>query len=294
MGSCSGLHSRIHIYFLNNTIRGTIMRKSINLRSVHALDMDTLKEAIPSAFTTSAWSGMSPKYRHLTTEPILQALLAEGLGVYAAKQSGTRTEGKEHHTLHEIRLRVAGVRNHQAPAVVGECVPEIIVRNSSVGNALTIEAGLYRFVCSNGLTVSMGSFAYSRRLHTGNVTINHVLESVYGIMANFPHIIETVEKMKSRKLEIEERARFAELALGLRFDIDKKPYEASRLLELRRAADENVTVFGAFNVIQENLTQGQTSRGGFFRGERGTRRIASIQFDSMVNRGLWQLAQSFV
>jgi hypothetical protein len=152
--------------------------------------------------------------------------------------------------------------------------------------------GLYRLACSNGLVISIGSLSSYRVRHVSN-TIENVLQAVNGIISQFPQVTETVERLKATTLTLAERQRYAELALGLRYDANRVPFHSSRLLETRRHVDaiSNENLWGVFNTVQENLLQGQQRR---TRMEHTSRAVRGLDVDLSLNRGLWQLTQSFL
>lgn len=264
------------------------MSKSVYIRSKSPIDNSTLAAHIPSAYATQAWQGVSNRYAFLPTAEVIHALQANGLACLSAKQSGTRKEGKEGYTKHSLRFRV--VNSIYNTPILGEVFPEVILTNShDRGSSFIVEMGLYRTVCSNGLVVAIGSLSSFRVRHVSS-TIDGVLESVQQVINQFPLVEETVRALKAKTLTITEAEKYSELALGLRYDMGKAPFSATRLLSLRRTEDAGYNLWSVYNVIQENLT-GQTIRRN--RAEHSSRAIRSIDSDLGINRGLWALTQSF-
>lgn len=263
------------------------MRKFSSIRSAYPITVSELASFIPSAFAVNAWEKMSNKYSFLSTAEVIHALQGEGYGCFSAKQSGTRIGGKEGYTKHCLRFRKINSGFNQP--LVGDILPEIQVINSHCGSAYIVEAGLYRLACGNGLTVSVGSLSLTRVVHK-NESIETVLDAVKNVVNQFPLVADTIRKMQERVLTYSERSKFAELALLLRYDMGKEPYEANRLLVPRRALDVGSSLWAVYNVIQENITQSTQRRGRF---EHSSRAVRSIDTDLTINRDLWALTQAY-
>lgn len=243
--------------------------------------------SIPTLQAEHAWSGVSSKYAFLSTAKVIDALSAEGILPYSVKTSRTRMEGKQGYTKHMLRFRP---ESNQLP-IVGGVHPEIVLTNShDRGSSFIIELGLFRLVCSNGMVVSSGVFDAFRVRHAGT-HIEEVLNAVHSIVGQFPQVEESVRRMQSIQLTDTQREHMAQLAMGLRWDAEKVPFAAARLLATRRQADQGKDLWTTYNVIQENLLQGQ--RSNRYQFARATRAVGSIDMDLKLNRGLWSLAEQY-
>jgi len=245
---------------------------------------------IPTLSAERAWSGVSSKYAFLSTAKVIESLSSEGIKPYSVKTSYTRNAEKYGYTKHLVRFRP-----HKSEAIadrsIGGVHPEIVLTNShDRGSSFCIELGLFRLVCSNGMVVSSGVFDAFRVRHVGT-SIAEVLKAVHSIVGQFPQIEDAVRRMQAVQLTDYQRESMASVAMGLRWEAGKAPFEASRLLSTRRSADSGLDLWSTYNVIQENLTQGQ--RANRYMHSRGTRAIKSIDSDLSINRGLWQLAEQF-
>jgi len=256
------------------------------LNSTQPLD-EVVLAGIPTLSQEHAWPGVSNKYAFLSTAKVIETLGAEGIKPYSVKTSYTRLEDKRGYTKHMMRFR----QPSSDKPIVGGVHPEIVLTNShDRGSSLCVELGLFRLVCSNGLVVSAGSFDAFRVRHVGT-SIETVLSAVHSIVAQFPQVEDSVRRMQSIQLSASQRDHMAQLAMGLRWDADKVPFQAARLLSTRRSADAGLDLWTTYNVIQENLLQGQ--RRNYRYGVRGTRAVKSIDMDLKLNRGLWSLAEQY-
>lgn len=259
---------------------------------LNPIDQSTLRTIAPSVYADHAYSGVSQSYSFLPTSHVVNALEAQGLRVYAAKQSRTRLDDKRGFTKHTLRFRIPSA----SPMALGEVHPEVIVTNAhDTGSSYIVEMGCFRLVCTNGLVVSSALFGSYRVRHVG-VSLDNVIEATYKVIDQFPLLAETVNKWRSITLAPERALALAESALALRWEkAEARPLTADRLLSARRYADNGSDLWSVFNVIQENLLRG---------GQRGynpathrymprTRAINSVDADLTLNRGLWQLAEEY-
>lgn len=244
--------------------------------------------SVPSIHAEHAWSGVSDKYSFLSTAKVIEALGAEGIQPYSVRTSSTRIEGKQGYTKHMMRFRQPSTDK----PIVGGVHPEIVLTNShDRASSFIVELGLYRLVCSNGMVVSSGVFDAYRVRHVVGSHIDEVLQAVNSIVGQFPQVEDSVRRMQGIQLTGTQREHMAQLAMGLRWDAAKSPFEPARLLSTRRYADQGTDLWSTYNVVQENLTQGQRRNYGL--GSRATRAITSIDVDLKLNRGLWALAESY-
>jgi hypothetical protein len=196
-----------------------------------------------------------------------------------------KDQGRREHTKHLVRLRHAS----SIESAVGEEVPEIILINSHDGtSSYQLLAGFFRFVCSNGLIA--GDVCNDIRVrHSGNV-VNDVIEGSFRVLDNVEEIGSRIETYKSISLKPEEQALFANAALQLRWDEDKAPVEAERILRARRWADNGSDLWTTFNRVQENLVKGGVA-GRASTGRRlTTRAVGGVTENVKLNRALWTLA----
>ena len=119
--------------------------------------VEKIKELAPSIFATSASPKVSNRYSFVPTVDIVENFQREGWDISSARQMG-----KGIHSLHEIKFR-----NGDLPKV-GDTLVEAIIRNSHNGmSTLSVSAGLFRLVCSNGLTVATSSADSFKVRHAG-------------------------------------------------------------------------------------------------------------------------------
>lgn len=247
-------------------------------------------QSIPTLHAEHAWSGVSSKYAFLSTGKVIEALASEGIRPYSVKTSRTKDESRREYTKHLMRFRPT-----DAPKIVGGVHPEVVLTNShDRGSSFAIELGLFRLVCGNGMVVSSGVFESYRVRHVG-ATIEDVMQAVHSIVGQFPQVEDSVRRMQGVTLSDSQRDEFAQLAVGLRYPNVLAPFGHSRLLSTRRMEDRGTDLWSTYNVIQENLLQGQHGTGSrYYRShDKAIRAIKSIDADLSINRGLWALAEQY-
>ncbi len=176
---------------------------------------------------------------------------------------------------------------------------EIILINSHDGaSSYQMLAGMFRFVCCNGLVV--GEVVEDIRIpHKGNVQ-GEVSEGAFRVLDEFAAVDEHTAAMKALHLQPPEEIAFATAALALRFGErgveeggghQPAPVTAEQLIEARRPEDLGRSLWSTFQRVQENVIRG----GQPWRSLQGrrlqTRPVGSIDRGVSLNRALWMLAE---
>ncbi len=249
------------------------------------LTLDQVHQKAPSVFATAPWGEVSDKYTFIPTSAVLDRLFSEGFEVAKAAQSRTRIPGKGEFTRHQLRLRMPSA----SPAVVGQVIPEVVLTNShDRTSAFRLDAGLYRLVCSNGLTVASGGPGASVSVrHSGDVS--DVIEGVFSVVDQFPAVLETVDAWRGITLNDRQQAAYATAALEL--NPSNLAISPDHLTRPRRREDTAGDLFTVFNRVQENMVKG----GLIGRNANGrrmrTRTVTGIDADGKLNKALWALTE---
>lgn len=259
------------------------------------LTRDTLHRYAPSVFATEAHESRSDRYTYIPTIDIVERMVKEGFAPVQAGQSICRKADKTPFTKHLIRFRH---RNDIAKAAaVGETVNEIVLVNSHDGtSSYQLTAGVFRFVCSNGMVVPTSVSDAIRIPHKGDI-LDNVIEGSYRILDDAEGISRSIDTMRRVHLLPAEQTAFANAALAMRYEADDNgnpiaPITSTTALLARRAEDRQDDVWHTFNRLQENLIKGGL-RGRLANGNRThTREITSIDTDLGLNKALWALADA--
>ena len=263
------------------------------IRTDEPLGEDQMRAAAPSIFAQGKHASRSDRYTYIPTIEVLRGLRKEGFEPFMVAQGSSRVEGKTEFTKHMIRMRHAGQVQARPEA------NEIILINSHDGaSSYQMLAGIFRFVCCNGLVV--GEVVDDIRIpHKGNIQ-GEVIEGAFRVLDEFGAVDEHSEAMKAVQLQPPEEMAFATAALALRFGeraVEETgghrpaPVTAEQLIEARRPQDLGHSLWNIFQRVQENVIQGGQP-GRTAQGRRmHTRPVASIDRGVSLNRALWMLAE---
>jgi hypothetical protein len=271
------------------TLATRFARNTRVMRADQPLNEDQMRSTAPSIFAEGKHASRSERYTYIPTIDVLRGLRKEGFEPFMVAQGASRIEGKAEFTKHMIRMRHAGQVQTRPEA------NEIILINSHDGaSSYQMLAGMFRFVCCNGLVV--GKVVEDIRIpHKGNVQ-GEVIEGAFRVLDEFEAAQESAEGMKALTLEPEEQGAFATAALALRFgerteDQPPPPISAEQLIEARRPEDQGRSLWTTFQRVQENVMRG----GQIGRSAQGrrlhTRPVGSIDRGVSLNRALWVLAE---
>ena len=253
------------------------------IQSATPLSDDEIRRVAPSIFASEAHASRSSKYTYIPTNEILNGLRGEGFQPFMACQARVRNEHRLEFTKHMLRLR-------HVSQIVGAEANEIILVNSHDGSSsYQMLAGVFRFVCRNGLIC--GDTVEDLRIpHRGDI-VGEVIDGAYQILDQFKAVDSAKDEMKALVLRDDEQVAFARAALTVRYDGESPPISERQALNLHRSEDSEQNLWSTFNVVQENLIRGGL-RGRSQNGRRNrTRPVTGIDQNVRLNRALWVLAE---
>lgn len=234
-----------------------------------------------SVLAQHAAPAMSSRYVHVNSHEVVRLMEAEGFYVAAAKTSAPRSRDPMF-ARHSIEFRQVEARE------IAGATPRVIFVNSHDGTtAATAMAGLYRFVCSNGLVVGQTMETVKQR-HSGDAAYE-LITRMRSLAKNTEGLFGKIDEWSRKDLSKAQRHEFARFAAQLRWG-DAGMFEPEELLRVRRDEDDRGDLWTTFNRIQEN-----TVRGGLVGLSRSGRQATSrpltdIQRDLAYNGQLWRLA----
>jgi hypothetical protein len=263
------------------------------------LDNEQLRRFAPSIFAEAPHASRSDRYRFVPTIAVVEALRSEGFVPVRAQENWVRDRSKVGYALHTLRFRTVST-SLAKDFFVGDSICEITLTNSHDGSSgYAIEAGLFRFACSNALLVSDSVIGRISVKHFGRV-IDEALEGTFRLVHEVPKVVNAVERFRAIELTPAERTGFARGALELRWPTEKEPGQPERvvapirpekLLEARRFDDQGTDLWKTMNVVQEHLTKGGDRSWTPGMRRRTTRAIKSINEDQRLNRALWAFTE---
>jgi hypothetical protein len=243
-----------------------------------------IQRAAPSVFADSPHGSRSSRYVYIPTSDVLKGLRESGFQPFFACQARCRTLEKESYTKHLLRLR-------HVEQITGSEANEIILVNSHDGSSsYQMLAGVFRFVCHNGLIC--GETVEDLRIRHSGQIVGNVIEGAFRILNHFDEVDAARESMQALTLKPTQQLALADAALNLRYDAEEhRPIEPEQVNTPRRFEDRGNDLWTTFNRIQENLMRGGLS--GHNRNGRRltTRPIAGVSENVRLNRALWTLTE---
>jgi hypothetical protein len=248
------------------------------------LSLETIRQQAPAIFSTSPSPKMSSKYTFVPTIEILENFDREGWKVYSAKQLGSGQ-----FSSHEIRLR-----NGELPQV-GDSLVEAVIRNSHNGmSTFSVSAGLFRLVCSNGLTVPT-SVADAITVKHMKVDMGAVRMITDEFADRLPLIQRSVGRMETTFLNEERTMDMLNKSSLIRWEKGSVPssLNLTDLINPERSEDTGNSVWKVFNVIQEKFVRGGTK----YQSKKGRlvtmKELKNFHNINKINTSLWELADSY-
>lgn len=263
-----------------------------------ALNDTAIRAYAPSAFATSPAPGLSTRYGFVPTADVIEGLRGDGWNVVNAHQHRVRAPDAESagYVKHVLRFERSDVTT--ASMGIGDCVPQLVLTNSHDGSSqYTLEGGLFRLVCLNGLLCATKELQMIRIRHSINV-VKDVVEASRRVVDVLPQIGHAVARFAGITLLQSQRLAFATDALRLRYGEgetwrENTSLSPDQLLEARRSADAYASLWLTYNTVQENLMRGGLAVISKTGRHAKTRGIFGLSVNLRVNRGLWQLTERY-
>ena len=283
----------------------SIYANSARFDTARPLTDEQLFKSAPSIFALEAHESRSERFKAIPTIEILNGLRKEGFFPVAARQGGSRDEGKRAYTKHMIRLR----RFDNVEAYkVGDNICEIILKNANDGtSAYDLMAGMFRIRCLNSLVAQTSTIDSVKVRHSGNA-LDNVIEGTYRVLNEAQNLLAAPQDWGMIDVSPEAANVLAEAAHEIRFPRNEEgnsstPIKAVQLLRPHRQDDTATDLWTRFNVIQENAIRGGlTARYPVTYDERGrpqrgrmttTREIKGVDQLIGVNKALWMITEHF-
>jgi hypothetical protein len=256
------------------------------MSALHPLTDNELLENAPALFTEEPHYEVSEKYHFIPTIEVINEIKSHNWYPVKVQEASVRDINRDGYQRHLVRFRhFDDLLNPPQNAV------ELLLFNShDRSTAFSISAGIYRFVCANGLVIANSVFESYKIRHIGDreSDVNIAIEN---ITAFKPKLQQKIHTFESIMLNHPEKEAFAKAAIPLRFE-EHLQVDPIDLLLPHRVEDEQDDLYTVLNVIQENLLRGNVSGLNKETGRRFTsKEITSIAKDVEVNQGLWDIAE---
>ena len=256
-------------------------------KNIKPLTNEQLKVKAPTLFTSEPHFEVSDKYHFIPTIDVIEEIRFHNWYPVSVSVANVRDEEKEGFQQHCVRFRhFEDLLNPKDNAV------ELLLFNShDRSKAFSISAGIFRFVCANGLVISDSVFEAYKIKHLGERD-NDVANAVANITAIKPKLMKKIEKLESITLNQSEKESFAKSSIPLRFEEHLELDNPNELLKPLRAEDKNDDLYTVLNILQENFLSSKVSGYNKETNRRFTsKQITSISKDVEINKGLWDIAE---
>ena len=240
--------------------------------------LNSLRERVPAIFTKTPSPKVSNRYSFADSEYYLQKFIDADWFIHSARQVS-----KSEYAPHQVILRNKDI------ATVGDLLPQLIFTNSHNGiKKMTMDTGIYRLVCSNGLVVptSITQSLSIKHIDLGDSTTDTIINSFY---EKVPIIMNSIDRMRNKILTNDEIDNFTYNALQIRF-INAVGININDVVKPSRIEDYSDDLWTVFNVVQEKLIRG----GIQLPSKRHSRPINNFVNDNDINTKLWQLAEQYI
>lgn len=250
--------------------------------------MELTLEAINPALQTT--KEMSKRYVWMDSRELVNNLLSlksRGEEVFELRSiKGRKTKKGAGRGKHIIRVRMKQPFN-----IDGEVLfPEIVITNSYDGSSpLSVNLGIYRQICTNGLCVQTKDLGSFKIRHTGT-TWDAVQDMLRGMAANLPKFSEAYRLLASTNMTDTQIHEFAKKAAKLRWDKVSEDATFEELVTPLRPEDEGSSLWKVFNVVQEKLVNGGVKLEGM---RRTGRKLTNASEDLRINTELFELAMEY-
>ena len=243
-----------------------------------SISLDSLRQRVPAIFTKTPSPKVSNRYSFADSEYYLQKFIDADWFIHSARQVS-----KSEYAPHQVILRNKDI------ATVGDLLPQLIFTNSHNGiKKMTIDTGIYRLVCSNGLVVptSITQSLSIKHIDLGDSTTDTIVNSFY---EKIPIIMNNNDRMRNKILTNDEIDNFTYNALQIRF-INAVGININDVVKPSRIEDYSDDLWTVFNVVQEKIIRG----GIQLPSKRHSRPINNFVNDNNINTKLWQLAEQYI
>ena len=243
-----------------------------------SISLNSLRERVPAIFTKTPSPKVSNRYSFADSEYYLQKFIDADWFIHSARQVS-----KSEYAPHQVILRNKDI------ATVGDLLPQLIFTNSHNGiKKMTMDTGIYRLVCSNGLVVptSITQSLSIKHIDLGDSTTDTIVNSFY---EKIPIIMNNIDRMRNKILTNDEIDNFTYNALQIRF-INAIGININDVVKPLRIEDYSDDLWTVFNVVQEKIIRG----GIQLPSKRHSRPINNFVNDNDINTKLWQLAEQYI
>ena len=234
---------------------------------------------VPSVSTPFQKETLTSRYQFVDSLQVIHTLQSFGLAIRDARQLGKGSSAR-----HVVKMI-----DTKTPIVDGAFF-EVILSNSHNGTScLSLSAGVFRLVCSNGLAVATNDVIEPVKLrHTGSIELA-VGEALVMLNDQRGIVASEITLLENTNLSEEAQMIFAEQSLKAKYPgMDVVSFgDMKNILQSRRNEDRGNTAWQVFNAAQENLVRGGIR---LMNSRKAMGELKNPVRDLDLNKKMWQFA----
>lgn len=250
-------------------------------------EINTKKDlkSVKAIFNNEPSEEASDRYQIVKTSRVLEVAEEMGWNPVAAAATANNKYG-----FHMVKLEAP-----KAVTAAGDKLQIIVSNSHDRTKAFKLDAGVFRFVCSNGLVIPTEEIATVEQLHM-NFNYRVLYRQIREAVASLNTVKETVANMRDFDLSADQAESLAYDALLCRLGEEElvKDIDLDMFLAPRRRSDMGHDLWRTFNVVQEKIIGGHfTYKSKNKKGEivdRKGREINHFEEDVRINKELFSLA----
>ena len=222
----------------------------------------------------------------INTQDILNPLMDSGWNIDGVAEKRKGKNGQV--TQHSIKLTHPDLNLNVKSKNEGKS--QLSISNKVCGSSpLSMDLGVYRQVCSNGLW-AMDTAWESKISHTKK-SFDNLPNTIYAAVNNINEFMNKLNEMANVDLNQDEMNDLAERAARLRFGDDVERHIINQLLDVRRKEDKANDLYTVYNRVQEGLTKNNVLIDVHGKPLSG---VNNIKDDIAINKQLFQLVEEYI
>jgi len=211
----------------------------------------TITKVAPAVYTDDKSENASEIYQGISTYKVLEQLSKYGWEPTDAGQAYTKKQNQSGYAYHYVRLQ-----NRELKINDGNNYEIIVTNSHDAKHSLSLNFGIFRLVCSNGLVLGDNIIEPIRLVHVGKTLEEQVKDAVVKIAEDAKTALNFVNKTSSIKTTKKIRVQLARESFIARTKKQPTEKQIDQLLYVNRPEDESDDLYTCMNVIQENLVKG--------------------------------------
>jgi hypothetical protein len=222
----------------------------------------------------------------INTQDILNPLMDSGWNIDGVAEKRKGKNGQV--TQHCVKLTHPDLNLDVKSKNEGKS--QLSISNKVCGSsALSMDLGVYRQVCSNGLWAM--DTAWENNISHTKRSFDNLPNIIHSTINNINEFMEKLNQMANVVLNDDEMNDLAERAARLRFGDNVERHIINQLLDVRRNEDRDNDLYTVYNRVQEGLIKNNVLIDLHGKPLSG---VNNIKEDIEINKQLFQLVEEYI